>query len=110
MAQPLARLQRQRVTSRPCTSSQCRCVTSTVGAEEIGSVTGIANINLAGTPFALAEEAQFNFAGPDVVGNSEIDAARISATLTVTGNCGWVIPASQIPLAYIGPTQASNGQ
>ncbi|MCB0020081.1 MAG: FHA domain-containing protein, partial [Anaerolineales bacterium] len=77
---------------------------SAIGCSEIApsGVFGEANINLVGTPFVLAETAAFTFAGPEVDGAATLSEDRATATITVTGNCGWAVPHDQIPLAYVG--------
>jgi hypothetical protein len=71
-------------------------------AGEAGTVFGQANIDLTGTPFAVAESVTFVVRGQESEGGEpEIGPDRKIINLAVGGRCGWIAPAGDLTLAYV---------
>lgn len=70
-------------------------------AGEAGTVLGQANIDLTGTPFALAESVTFVVEGQGSEGGEPgITPDRKVVDLSAGGRCGWIEPAGDLMLAY----------
>ena len=70
-------------------------------AGEAGAAVGQANIDLTGTPFALAESVTFVVRGQESEGGEpDITPDRKVVDLSAGGRCGWIAPAGDLMLAY----------
>lgn len=70
-------------------------------AGEAGAAVAQANIDLTGTPFAIAESVTFTIRGHEIEGSEpSISPDRKIVNLEVGGRCGWIAPAGGPTLAY----------
>ena len=61
---------------------------------------GQATIDLSNTPFALAESVVFEEGGADVVSQVTFNIARTRVELSVSGECGWLVPQGELIVTY----------